>query len=79
MKTSMSKQIHPNPLAAAHNIETTPMHISSRPKLPFVLLTLFAVVLAAAALLPSAFAAEKKLVAIIVPSPENPFFKALAD
>ena len=27
----------------------------------------------------SATAAEKKLVAIIVPSPENPFFKALAD
>src|SRR6516164_4829549 len=30
-------------------------------------------------LLPSGFAQEKKLIAIIVPSPENPFFKALAD
>ena len=34
---------------------------------------------AAGAVIPSALAAEKKLIAIIVPSPENPFFKALAD
>ena len=29
--------------------------------------------------MPSSFAQQKKLFAIIVPSPENPFFKAEAD
>ena len=43
------------------------------------LLTSVAVVLTAGAIVRSALAQEKKLIAIIVPSPENPFFKALAD
>jgi len=43
------------------------------------LLTSVAVVLTAGAVVQSALAQEKKLIAIIVPSPENPFFKALAD
>jgi erythritol transport system substrate-binding protein len=39
------------------------------------------VIIAAAAslLISSASAQEKKLIAIIVPSPQNPFFKALTD
>ena len=43
------------------------------------LLTSVAVVLTAGAVVQSALAQEKKLIAIIAPSPENPFFKALAD
>jgi len=43
------------------------------------LLTSVAVVLTAGAIVRSALAQEKKLIAIIAPSPENPFFKALAD
>ena len=43
------------------------------------LLTSIAVLLTAGAVVQSALAQEKKLIAIIVPSPENPFFKALAD
>jgi erythritol transport system substrate-binding protein len=57
----------------------TPMHITSNKKTLYLLLSLFAVLLAVGAMIPSARAAENKLVAIIVPSPENPFFKALAD
>ena len=61
------------------NPTNIPMHTSFRRKSLFILLTLFAVLLTAGSIVPSALAAEKKLVAIIVPSPENPFFKALAD
>jgi len=43
------------------------------------LLTMFALLLIAGAIVQSALAQQKKLIAIIVPSPENPFFKALAD
>jgi erythritol transport system substrate-binding protein len=43
------------------------------------LLASVAVLLTAGLLIQSALAQEKKLIAIIVPSPENPFFKALAD
>src|SRR6516162_64914 len=43
------------------------------------LLTGFGILLAAITMIQSALAQEKKLIAIIVPSPENPFFKALAD
>jgi erythritol transport system substrate-binding protein len=43
------------------------------------LLTSVAVLITAGAVVQSALAQEKKLIAIIVPSPENPFFKALAD
>ncbi|MBV9489327.1 MAG: D-ribose ABC transporter substrate-binding protein [Verrucomicrobia bacterium] len=38
-----------------------------------------ALLLAAGSIVQSAMAQQKKLIAIIVPSPENPFFKALAD
>ena len=55
------------------------MQIASRKKSLFLLLSLVALLFAAGAVIPSALAAEKKLIAIIVPSPENPFFKALAD
>jgi erythritol transport system substrate-binding protein len=40
---------------------------------------LLALLFTAGAFVESALAQEKKLIAIIVPSPENPFFKALAD
>jgi erythritol transport system substrate-binding protein len=53
------------------------MNISSKPLVS--LLRLFALLLAAGVIIASALAAENKLIAIIVPSPENPFFKALAD
>src|SRR3984893_14039088 len=43
------------------------------------LLTMFILLFAAGAMVQSAVAQQKKLIAIIVPSPENPFFKALAD
>jgi erythritol transport system substrate-binding protein len=52
-------------------------HIPPRWKSVVSMLAIFALLLAAGAL--SARAQEKKLVAIIVPSPENPFFKAEAD
>jgi erythritol transport system substrate-binding protein len=55
------------------------MQTASRKKSLFLLLSFVALLFAAGAIIPSAFAAEKKLIAIIVPSPENPFFKALAD
>ena len=55
------------------------MQFPSRKNFLFLLLSLVAVLFAAVAIIPSAQAAENKLVAIIVPSPENPFFKALAD
>ena len=61
------------------NLTPTPMHFPSRKKSLFLLLSLVSVLFAAAAIIPSTRAAENKLVAIIVPSPENPFFKALAD
>ena len=51
----------------------------SRRKFGFFLLTLFAIFSIAGGIIPSAFAQESKLIAIIVPSPENPFFKAEAD
>jgi erythritol transport system substrate-binding protein len=43
------------------------------------LLTMLALLLMTGAMIQSALAQQKKLIAIIVPSPENPFFKALAD
>ena len=77
----MSKHIrnYPNSLQPGPNLTSIPMRISSTRKSLFILLTLFAVLLTAGAIIPTALAAEKKLIAIIVPSPENPFFKALAD
>ena len=57
----------------------TPMQFPSRKNSLFLLLSLVAVLFAAVGIIPLARAAENKLVAIIVPSPENPFFKALAD
>lgn len=48
-------------------------------KFPLRSLMLLALLFTAGTLVDSAFAQEKKLIAIIVPSPENPFFKALAD
>ena len=42
-------------------------------------LTMLILVFAAGAVTQSALAQQKKLIAIIVPSPENPFFKAEAD
>ena len=42
-------------------------------------LTMFMLVVATGAMVQSALAQQKKLIAIIVPSPENPFFKAEAD
>jgi erythritol transport system substrate-binding protein len=55
------------------------MHITLRKKTSFLFLSLFALLLGVGVMTPSLRAAEGKLVAIIVPSPENPFFKALAD
>ena len=52
-------------------------HIPPRWKSVVSMLAIFALLLAAGAL--SAPAQERKLIAIIVPSPENPFFKAEAD
>jgi erythritol transport system substrate-binding protein len=48
-------------------------------KTPLRSFLLLALLFTAGTLVESAFAQEKKLIAIIVPSPENPFFKALAD
>ena len=56
-----------------------PKYIPKKWKSLVSLLTSVAVVLTAGAVVQSALAQEKKLIAIIVPSPENPFFKALAD
>jgi erythritol transport system substrate-binding protein len=55
------------------------MHITSRKKYLFLALTFFSLLFPVGALIPAVRAADSKLVAIIVPSPENPFFKALAD
>jgi erythritol transport system substrate-binding protein len=54
-------------------------HIPQKLKLLASLLTGIALLLAVSVFIKSAFGQEKKLIAIIVPSPENPFFKALAD
>ena len=43
------------------------------------LLTRFVLLFIAGAMVQSAMAQQKKLIAIVVPSPENPFFKALSD
>ena len=75
----MKKHIPNNPPSRQLNSTNTPMQNLSKHKPLSILFTLFAILLAAGSLVPSALAAEKKLVAIIVPSPENPFFKALAD
>jgi ABC-type sugar transport system substrate-binding protein len=49
-------------------------------KLKLILRIVVVIIAAAASLLiSSASAQEKKLIAIIVPSPQNPFFKALTD
>jgi erythritol transport system substrate-binding protein len=56
-----------------------PKYIANKWKSLVSLLTSVVVVLTAGAIVQSALAQEKKLIAIIVPSPENPFFKALAD
>src|SRR6202047_4360825 len=42
-------------------------------------LTMLLLILAAGVIVQSVLAQQKKLIAIIVPSPENPFFKAEAD
>src|ERR1700739_2052526 len=42
-------------------------------------LMMFMLIFSAGAMVQSVLAQEKKLIAIIVPSPENPFFKAEAD
>ena len=75
----MNKHIHNHPNSRQLNSTKTPMLTFSRHKSLFILFALFALLLTSASLVPSACAAEKKLMAIIVPSPENPFFKALAD
>ncbi|HEY0790691.1 MAG TPA: D-ribose ABC transporter substrate-binding protein [Chthoniobacterales bacterium] len=54
-------------------------HTLSTRKLFLRLLTVPALLLAAGIMLQPALAQQKKLIAIVVPSPENPFFKALAD
>jgi len=56
-----------------------PKYIANKWKSLVSLLTTVVVLLTAGAIVQSALAQEKKLIAIIVPSPENPFFKALAD
>ena len=71
--------IHPPSLNPSPNTTGFSMHIPSGLRRLFILLTVFAALLTAVAIIPNARAEEKKLVAIIVPSPENPFFKALAD
>ena len=54
-------------------------YILQKSKLLVSLLTMSALLFVTGALVQTAFAQQKKLIAIIVPSPENPFFKALAD
>ncbi|MBV8279428.1 MAG: D-ribose ABC transporter substrate-binding protein [Verrucomicrobia bacterium] len=54
-------------------------YVPQKLKLLAGLLTGVALLLTGSGLIQSALAQEKKLIAIIVPSPENPFFKALAD
>lgn len=56
-----------------------PNYIPQKWKSFVSLLTMSALLLAAGALVQPTLAQQKKLIAIIVPSPENPFFKALAD
>jgi ABC-type sugar transport system substrate-binding protein len=56
-----------------------PRYIPQKLKSLVSLLTMFILLFVAGVLVQSAHAQEKKLIAIIVPSPENPFFKALAD
>ena len=57
-----------------------PKYTPLKPKSLVGLLTTFALLfMMAGALIQPALAQQKKLIAIIVPSPENPFFKALAD
>ncbi len=73
MKTTESKHISIRPDQLPSNIAAR-CRVSSRLKRLLLLLALFAIGLAV-----SAQAADKQLIAIIVPSPENPFFKALAD
>ena len=43
------------------------------------LLTIFALLLGAGVMIPPDFAQQKKLIEIVIPSPENPFFKALGE
>ena len=54
-------------------------HILSIRKSLVSLLTISALLLAAGVMIQPALAQNKKLIAIMIPSPENPFFKALAD
>jgi ABC-type sugar transport system substrate-binding protein len=54
-------------------------HILSIRKSLVSLLTIFALLLGAGVMIQPAFAQQKKLIAIMIPSPENPFFKALAE
>lgn len=56
-------------------LKSTPL----KQKLLVGLLTTLALLLVTEAMIQPALAQQKKLIAIIVPSPENPFFKALAD
>ena len=54
-------------------------HILSIRKSLVSLLTISALLLGAGVMIQPALAQDKKLIAIMIPSPENPFFKALAD
>ena len=54
-------------------------HMPPKRKLLVSLLTRFVLLFIAGAMVQSAMAQQKKLIAIVVPSPENPFFKALSD
>ena len=54
-------------------------HIPSIRKSLVSLLTISALLLGAGVMIQPALAQDKKLIAIMIPSPENPFFKALAD
>ena len=54
-------------------------HILSIRKSLVNLLTISALLLGAGVMIQPALAQQKKLIAIMIPSPENPFFKALAD
>jgi ABC-type sugar transport system substrate-binding protein len=79
---------HGNRLSLIHSPHDDPTHISNLIMTKYIplkwksfvsLLTSVAVLLTAGAIVQRALAQENKLIAIIVPSPENPFFKALAD
>ena len=54
-------------------------HTPKKWKLVVRRLTMLMLLLTAGAMVQSSLAQQKKLIAIIVPSPENPFFKAEAD